>query len=248
LGAKEGDGVNTYVLVHGAWHGGWCWRKVRAKLKASGADVHTPTLTGLGERAHLASREIGLDTHVADVVAVLESEDLSDVVLVGHSYGGIVVSAAADRAAARVARLVYLDAVVPRDGECLYDRAPPHLKTHFEEQARVAGEGWRVPASVMTPQFLGLKTEEDVHWVIPKLAPHPIRTFREAVRLSAQFPQMPRTYINCIGDKPLGQPRTVQADGIEDYHEIRTGHDAMVTAPDDVAALLRRAAQLGHSQ
>ena len=240
--------MTTYVLVHGAWHGGWCWRKVRVALEASGADVHTPTLTGLGERAHLASREICLDTHVADVLGVLETEDLSDVVLVGHSYGGMVVTAVADRVAGRVARLVYLDAVVPQDGQCLYDRAPPQLRTHFEEQARIAGEGWRVPASVASPQFLGLKAEEDVRWVAPKLTPHPIRTFREAVRLSARFPQMPRTYINCIGDKPFGQPRTIQADGIEDYHEVRAGHDAMVTAPDAVAAFLRGAAESARAQ
>ena len=159
--------MTTYVLVHGAWHGGWCWRKVRAALEATSADVHTPTLTGLGERAHLASRDISLDTHVSDVLGVLETEDLSEVVLVGHSYGGIVVTAVADRAADRVARLVYLDAVVPRDGQCLYDRAPPQLRAHFEEQARVAGEGWRVPVSVATPQFLGLKAEEDVRRAMP---------------------------------------------------------------------------------
>jgi len=217
-------------------------------LEAGGAEVHTPTLTGLGERAHLASREISLDTHVADVLGVLEVEDLSDVVLVGHSYGGMVVTAVADRAAGRVARLVYLDAVVPGDAQCLYDRAPSQLRTHFEEQARIAGEGWRVPVSVATPQFLGLKTEEDLRWVIPKLTPHPIRTFREVVRLSAHFSQIARTYINCIGDKPLGQPRTIQADGIEDYHEVQTGHDAMVTAPEDVAVLLRRAAQNAPAQ
>jgi pimeloyl-ACP methyl ester carboxylesterase len=232
----------TYVLVHGAWHGGWCWRRVRAALEANGAHVHTPTLTGLGERAHLASRDIGLETHVADVVGVIEAEDLADIVLVGHSYGGIVVTAAADRVAARVARLVYLDAVVPADGQGLFDRTPPQFRERFEEQARIAGDGWLVPTSIASAQYLGLSAEDDVRWVLPKLTPHPIRTCREAVRLGARFPQMPRTYINCIGDKPLGQPRTLQAEGIEDYHELRTGHDAMVTAPRDVAALLRGAA------
>jgi pimeloyl-ACP methyl ester carboxylesterase len=231
--------MTTYVLVHGAWHGGWCWRKVRALLEAGGEDVYTPTLTGLGDRAHLASLDIGLDTHIADVAGVIEAEDLSQVVLVGHSYAGMVVTGVADRAAHRVARLVYLDAVVPRDGQCLYDRAPPQLRTSWEEQARVAGEGWRLPASVATAQFLGLKAEEDLGWVMPRLRPHPIRTLRDPLRLSSRFPQMPRRYINCIGDKPLGQPRTAQADGIDDYHELRTGHDAMVTAPEDVAALLR---------
>lgn len=231
--------MTTYVLVHGAWHGGWCWRKVRALLEAAGADVHTPTLTGLGDRAHLASPDIGLETHIADVIGLLDAEDLSGVVLVGHSYAGMVVTGVADRAAKRIARLVYLDAVVPGDGQCLYDRAPPQLRTSWEEQARVGGEGWRLSASVATAQFLGLKREEDLRWVMPRLRPHPIRTLREPLRLSARFPQMPRRYINCIGDKAQGQPRTAQAEGIEDYHELRTGHDAMVTAPQEVAALLR---------
>ena len=233
--------MTAYVLVHGAWHGGWCWQKVRAALAGSGCIVHTPTLTGLGERAHLASPEVGLQTHVADVLGVLQAEDLSDVVLVGHSYGGIVVAAVADRVPDRIARLVYLDAVVPGDGQCLYDRAPPQLRAHFEEQARNAGDGWRVPVSVATPQYLGLKSEADMRWVLPKLTPHPIRTFREPVRVRARVPPMARTYINCIGDKPFGQPTSGQANGIEDYHELRTGHDAMVTAPDEVAALLCRA-------
>lgn len=234
--------MTTYVLIHGGWHGGWCWRRVARVLSATGDIVYTPTLTGLGERAHLLSPEVGLETHIRDVLGVLEIEDLTGVVLVGHSYAGIVVSAAADRASDRVARLVYLDAVVPRDGECLYDRAPAPIRTFFEEQARTGGEGWRVPAGAMSAEFLGLKDEADVRWVIPKLTAHPIRTYREPVRLSSAFPQMPRTYINCIGDKPFGQPRTIQAEGIDDYHELRTGHDAMVTAAEEVVRLLREAA------
>lgn len=227
----------TYVLVHGAWHGGWCWARVRRALEADGSPVHTPTLTGLGERAHLVSREVGLETHVADVVAVLETEDLADVVLVGHSYAGMVVTAVADRAARRIARLVYLDAVVPRDGQCLYDTASPQVKAHFEEQAKNGGEGWLVPPA--GAKFLGLQSEEDQRWVMPRLRPHPVRTFREAVRLGAGPPRVPRRYINCIGDKPPGQPRSAQAEGIADYRELRTGHDAMVTAAGEVAALLR---------
>ena len=117
--------MTSYVLVHGAWHGGWCWRRVRAALQASSNDVYTPTLTGLGERVHLASREISLTTHIEDVLGVLEAENLFEVVLVGHSYGGMVVIAVAHRAADRIARLVYLDAVVPSDGQSLYDCASP---------------------------------------------------------------------------------------------------------------------------
>jgi pimeloyl-ACP methyl ester carboxylesterase len=232
--------MKTYVLVHGAWHGGWCWERVRNLLQATGAQVRTPTLTGLGERAHLASRDTGLATHVADVLEAIESEDLTGVVLVGHSYAGMVVTAVADRAAGRISCLVYLDAVVPANGQCLYDLAPERLKTVCEELARIEGDGWRVPASVATPQFLGLESDEDQAWVLPKLTPHPIQTFRDAVSLDPQFPRMPRSYINCIGHKAFGQPRTRQAEGISDYHEVRAGHDAMVTAPEEVAAILRK--------
>ena len=157
--------MTTYVLVHGAWHGAWCWQKVRTALEAGGAEVHTPTLT-----------------------------------------------------------------------------APPQLKTFFEGKARIAGDRWLVPVSVATPQFLCLTSEEEVNWVIPKLTPHPIRTCRESARLAGQFPQKARSFINCIGDKAFGQPRSTQAEGIEDYHELRSGHDAMVTVPQDVATLLRKIA------
>jgi pimeloyl-ACP methyl ester carboxylesterase len=232
----------TYVLVHGSWHGGWCWHRVGKILIANGDTVYMPTLTGLGERAHLLSPDTSLETHINDVLELLESKDLKRIILVGHSYGGIVVSAVADRAAKRISRLVYLDAVVPGDGECMYDRAPAQIRTYFEAQANAGGDGWRVPASAVSAEFLGLVDEEDIRWVIPKLTAHPIRTFREPVRLSAGFPRIPRSYINCVGDKPFGQPRTPQADGIDDYHELRTGHDAMVTAPHDVADLLIKVA------
>ncbi|MGH8724055.1 MAG: alpha/beta fold hydrolase, partial [Burkholderiales bacterium] len=108
--------MTTFVLIHGAWHGGWCWRFVRPLLK--GHEVFAPSLTGLGERKHLVRADIGLDTHIEDVAALLEMEDLKDVVLVGHSYGGMVITGAAARAPARIQRLVYLDAFVPESGKC----------------------------------------------------------------------------------------------------------------------------------
>src|SRR3954453_21148411 len=105
----------TFVLVHGAWHGGWCWRRVAPLLRVAGHAVYTPTLTGLGERAHLLTREVGLETHIRDTVNVLECEELNDVILVGHSYGGIVITGTAERAPERVGHLVYLDAMVTLD-------------------------------------------------------------------------------------------------------------------------------------
>jgi pimeloyl-ACP methyl ester carboxylesterase len=232
--------MTTYVLVHGAWHGGWCWRHVARALVAAGDEAHAPTLTGLGERAHLLSPEIGLETHVQDVLGVLQWEDLRDVVLVGHSYAGLVVDAVADRAAERVARIVYLDAIVVPDGDCLFDHLHAPTRAHFEEQADAQGAGWLVPVSAANAQFLGLHDDEGGRQALARLTPHPLRTFRDPLRLSAEFPRVPRSYVQCIGDRPAGQPRPPHAQGIEDCHELRTGHDAMLTAPREVAGLLRR--------
>src|SRR5262245_12927354 len=113
--------IGTYVLVHGAWHGGWCWAKVARLLRDAAQDVYTPTLTGLGERAHLARHEVDLETHIQDVVAVLESEELRGVTLVGHSYAGMVISGVAARVTGRISHLVYLDAFVPESGKCVLD-------------------------------------------------------------------------------------------------------------------------------
>ncbi len=238
--------MSTYVLVHGAWHGGWCWSKVKRALERADGNVYTPTLTGLGERAHLASPDIGLETHIEDVLRMLEYETLTDVVLVGHSYAGVVVTAVADRVPQRLSRLVYLDAVVPRSGQCLFDCAGPEFRRQIEEQVRTQGEGWRIP--VASAERLGLTRGEDIKWAVPKLVPHPYRTFHEPVHLRVPgAPMVPRTYINCIGAKARGGPRTAQAQGIDDYHELSTGHDAMITVPEEVAELLLKIAQEGSS-
>jgi pimeloyl-ACP methyl ester carboxylesterase len=229
--------MSTYVLVHGAWHGGWCWTKVKHLLADADKCVCTPTLTGLGERSHLLSRDTGLETHVQDVLQVLEYEGLTDVVLVGHSYAGMVVTAVADRAPQRLSRLVYLDAVVPRNGQCMFDCTGPEFRTRIGEQVRTQGDGWRIPAA--SAQTLGLIRDEDIQWTVPRLGPHPYRTFYEKVELRLSAAAMvPRTYINCIADQARGGPRSAQAAGIDDYHELSTGHDAMITLPGEVAELL----------
>jgi len=229
--------VSTYVLVHGAWHGGWCWERMRQRLIQSGARLYTPTLTGLGERAHLLSPSVSLETHVADVLQVLEEPALSDVILVGHSYAGMVITAVADRLPQRLARLVYLDAIVPRSGQCLLDCASPEFRSRIDEQVKARGDGWRIP--IPAPESLGLLQQADIDWVMPKLVPHPYRSFCEAVHFrSRDAYKVPRTYINCIGNKPRGGPRSQQSAGIEDYHELSSGHDAMVTAPLELATLL----------
>jgi pimeloyl-ACP methyl ester carboxylesterase len=233
----------TYVLVHGGWHGSWCWRKVTPLLRDAGHEVFTPTLTGLGERAHLAGPEVGLATHVQDVANVLEYEDLVDVLLVGHSYGGMVITGVADRAPERVARLVYLDAFVPEDGRSLLDLLLPERRDMFLEQARTAGEGWRVPAP--QPEIWGVTEEADLAWVRPRIGPQPLATFTEPLRLTSPSTP-PRIYIACTPSPTAASFRPfaerARADPAWRYHELPTGHDAMVTMPDALARLLLDAA------
>ncbi|MGZ3359941.1 MAG: alpha/beta fold hydrolase [Xanthobacteraceae bacterium] len=139
----------VFVVAHGAWSAAWAWKKMRPLLRADGHELWTPTYTGLGERAHLASPAIDLDTHIADVIGMLEMEDLRDVVLIAHSYGGMVATGVADRVRERIAQLVYLDAFVPRDGQNLFDLQPVEARTRMRELARTDGEGWRLPPTPM---------------------------------------------------------------------------------------------------
>ena len=173
----------TFVLVHGAWHGGWCWRFVRPLLEQAGHRVYAPSLTGLGERRHLARDDIDLDTHITDVVSLIEMEDLREVVLVGHSYGGMVITGAADRAHEPIARLVYLDAFVPEDGKCALDYVVP------ERAARMREEGERTGSVTPPPLSLwGITRQEHIDFIKPREVRHPYRTMAQPIRLgSARF-------------------------------------------------------------
>jgi pimeloyl-ACP methyl ester carboxylesterase len=237
----------NFVLVHGAWHGGWCWKRVSPLLRALGHEVFTPTLTGLGERQHLMSADVGLDTHIEDVLGVLEYEDLHDVILVGHSYAGMVIAGVAEKAAERIAHLVYLDAFVPADGKSLADYQPPEILQLFQESTRKDGEGFKLPCVIPAEAF-GVTAENDLAWVRPRLNPHPLKTKLDAVRLTnPKAAQIPRTYIYCndpaVG--PFGQfAERLQRDASWRYAELATGHDAMITAPAKVAELLLRCADV----
>ena len=156
----------TYVLVHGAWHGGWCWREVSKQLRAKGFDVYTPTLTGLGERAHLSNPDITIATHVADVLNVLNSEELTNVVLVGHSYAGIVITQAANRAPERIRKLVYLDAILPGPGKSMLDHAP---KDQIELALNTIIDGYLVPAPEASWFGVADSDEKIVEWMKRRL-------------------------------------------------------------------------------
>jgi pimeloyl-ACP methyl ester carboxylesterase len=232
----------TFLIAHGAWSAAWAWKKMRPLLAARGHALYIPTYTGLGERAHLTSREIGLQTHIADVLGTLEYEDLRDVVLVGHSYGGMVATGVADRARTRVRRLVYLDAFVPRDGQSLLDLLPADVRERMREAARAAGEGWRVPPNPVPPDT----SETDLAWLMPRRVMHPLRAFEEPIRLTGPEGAMPRAYIYCTriapGDVfgPFAE-RARREPGWE-YLEIEASHSPNVTAPEALAALLEKVA------
>jgi pimeloyl-ACP methyl ester carboxylesterase len=232
----------TFVLVHGGGHGGWCWSRVSPLLRAAGCEVHAPTLTGLGERAHLLSPEISLSTHVDDVVSLLADQDLRGVILVGHSYGGMVITGVADRAPDRVSRIVYLDAAIPSDGESLVETSPG-LRQFAEADLRsVDGVRLVLWPGPVTQTIYGL-TGEDWNWAAARLTPHPYACFEEPLRLRrpAEVAALPRTIINCTGTLRVRQPELApRYFAAEQVWEIDAAHDLMITEPERAAELLLR--------
>jgi pimeloyl-ACP methyl ester carboxylesterase len=226
----------TFVLIHGAWHGGWCWRLVRPLLK--GHQVFTPSLTGLGERKHLAHPGIDLDTHIEDVVSLLEMEDLKDVVLVGHSYGGMVVTGAADRTHARIRRLVYLDAFVPESGKCLLEYVVPERAARMREEGEKAGSVTPPPLSLW-----GLTRPEHIDFVKPREVRHPYRTMSQPIRLSGNTQKIPKTFVYCSSPATGSFDQFAakyRHDPAWQFYELKTGHDAMILMPEAVAEILQK--------
>jgi pimeloyl-ACP methyl ester carboxylesterase len=232
----------TYVLVHGAGHGGWCYQRVARILRGAGHEVYTPTLTGLGERAHLVRPDTDLDTHITDVVAVLDYEDLHDVILAGHSYAGAVITGAADRAADRVACLVYLEASLPRDGESLVDRASVLMAETYRHSQIVDGVELVLFPGPDTIRNYGVTDPDDVAWLAGKLTPHPWKTFAQPLRLTneAALARIPRAIV-CSVSSMQRYPNAVRftrATDADRVWEIEASHDLMVTHPEAVAEIL----------
>jgi pimeloyl-ACP methyl ester carboxylesterase len=229
--------MRTFVLVHGAWHGGWAWQRVVPALRAAGHEVHTPTLTGLSDRAHTLHPGVGLSTHVEDVVALIEAHDAQDVVLVGHSYAGQVVTGVADRIPGRIARRVYLDAFVGDDGDAAIDLLPDTVAQHYRESVSGPGFGWLIPVRPLSK--LGVTAEDDLNWLIPRLTPHPWLTYTEGLRLSGDGDAVAATFVECTDWMRVFAPHAQRAKTRGwPVLDIATGHEAMVTAPDQLAKLL----------
>jgi pimeloyl-ACP methyl ester carboxylesterase len=229
----------TIVLVHGAHVGGWCWRWVAPELRAAGHEVHTPTLTGHGERVHLASPEVDLDTHIEDVVNLLRFEDLSDVVLLGWSYGGMIAAGVADRAPERIAHVVYLDSDVPLDGDT---SVPPERRAEREELAR-ANDGWRVLPAIDVDERpeagpfiawpdLPLEMRE---WIVARFTPQLLKTWTQPIRLTGAGASLPTTYIRCLhGYDPadldtMRQDARIRSEPSWQYRELPTNHFVPLT-------------------
>ena len=226
----------TFVLCHGGWAGGWQWRTIPDLLRVKGHRVFTPTLTGLGERVHLAHPDVDLDTYVTDVVNVILFEELHDVVLVGYSYSGMVIAGVADRIPDRVSHLVYLDAVVPQDGQSFSDLLEPAVLNQMIAVAEQQGEGWKVPP-ILEPGNPG----------DPRLVPQPLKTGMQPVTLrNPAALSLPRSFIYCTEDKDMmltGGPivqaaQAAKSDASWHYYEIQTDHSPIKNAPQELAGLL----------
>ncbi len=231
--------MSNFVLLHGAFHGGWWWPRVAGPLRAAGHTVFTPTQTGLGERAHLLSPAITLDVFVQDLVGVLEAEELQDAILVGHSFGGSAISGAADRAPQRIRQLIYLDSMVLQAGQSPFDRYAPGVA---EERRRLGAATGGMSVPPPDPTVFGVPPGPDCEWMRRRLTPHPFGTFNSPLRLAHPIGNgLPCTYVACMDPEYVGlagHRDFARAQPSWGYREIPTGHNPMITAPGLLVALL----------
>jgi len=227
-----------FVLVHGGFHGGWCWDDVALRLRALGHVVYTPTQTGCGDRAHLLSKTITLDTFVDDIAKVFLSEDLLDVVLVGHSFGGSVISGLADRMPERIRQLVYLDAIILEDGQTTFDL----LDTDAVQARLKAAEASGGLAIAPPPaEVFGIRDAAQLQFVQDRLTSHPLGAYTSPLKLAHRVGNgLPAVYVQCTD--PVYAALQSSRDWVATHDmqriDIATGHDAMITAPDLLADML----------
>jgi pimeloyl-ACP methyl ester carboxylesterase len=238
--------MTHFVLVHGAWHGAWCWRRVQPALVRLGHVAHAVTLTGVGERAHLLSKAITLETHIADVAGLIDAEELQDVVLVVHSYAGMIGTAIADRMPQRIKHLVYLDAAIPEPGESWSARHTPATRDGRINAAKASPHYTLPPPD---PAIFGL-SGDDHAWVARRQTPHPAEPYTHPLAFSIErVASVPRTFVDCTSP-PLATIDSIRQ-RVRDPQfwggawqrggrvvEMQTGHDPMVSAPDDLVQIL----------
>jgi pimeloyl-ACP methyl ester carboxylesterase len=241
IAAAAQTAAKTYVLVHGAWHGAWVWRDVAGALRGMGHRVTTPTQTGVGERKHLLSKDITLDTFVADIVNHIEAEELNDVILVGHSFAGTSISGTADKMPERIRHLVYLDSVIIEGGRSVFSTLPPDVVAARRKVVAEVGQGIFIPPP--PPAALGIpEGHPSADWVRRRMTPHPVSTYESPLKLDNPLGNgRPRTYVMCTNPiyAPLeGARQWVRKQTDWKWQEIATGHNAPASAPAEVASLL----------
>ena len=236
--------MRPFILVHGSFSGGWVWRFLAPLLRAAGHEVHAPTLTGLGANSHLSQMtRISLGTHIQDVTNTLYYEDLSDVVLVGHSYAGMIITGVAAKSPKRLAHLVYFDAYLPREGESERDLWPADQLAKYRADI-AAGIGFREP---LAPSFLGITDPKMAEWVRERLTPHPLSTYEDPPPSgTTEGASIPRTYIHCILG-PIALWMQPFADRSRrsgwNVYTLAAGHCAQLTHPKELAEILLKAAE-----
>jgi len=226
----------TYVLVHGAWHGGWCWQRVARLLRAKGHEVHAPTLAGVCERSHLAHPGLGLDTHVADIVNEMTWNELKDVVLVGHSYGGLVISGVAEKMEKAIGSFVFLDAFYTEDGEALIDMVPEAGRAAYAE-AEKRGETLMPPRAASSFNV----NAKDAAWVDRLCTPHPIKCFTQKLTLTGARERIAKkTYIRAAAypNGPFDASRDKARRNGWRIEDVDAGHDVMLDVPERLAGIL----------
>jgi pimeloyl-ACP methyl ester carboxylesterase len=234
--AQAQSNAKTFVLVHGAWHGGWCWRRVSDILEKKGHKVFTPTMTGLGERSHLLDAKINLTTHITDIVNVMKWENLRDIVLVGHSYGGVIISGVAEQVPGSIASIVFLDAFVPESGDSLAAKSSQPVREAIAALPKGEAGMKPVPAAVFRVN------EKDRAWVDAMCTPHPVGTLTDQIKLTGARDKIAKkAYIRAKGYPSIpfdGYQEKVKADSSWRVYELACGHDAMVDMPDRLSELL----------
>ena len=236
--ASGGSAARTFVLIHGSWHGGWCWREVEQRLRAEGHSVFAPTLTGLAERSQLLTADVNLSTHVTDVSRLIEVEELQGVCLVGHSYGGLVITHAAARVASRLAERVYLDAFVPASGQRGFELMQAKYSANWKKRAEAEGSGFKIPP-MLDAKSMGVTDAKKAAWVDGKLTPHPLGTYEERLEFDAAVvAKVPARYIRCAAYGGFGPTaEKVRKLGWR-VQELDCGHDAMLAAPEALTKAL----------
>jgi pimeloyl-ACP methyl ester carboxylesterase len=237
---EEDNTMKNFLLVHGTWGGGWQWRQVAERIRAVGHRVFTPTMTGLGERAHLITPQTNLDTHIEDIAAVISCEKLDDVVLVGTSYAGLVISGVADRMPERIGALIYLNAALPADGKCMLDTVSAERRASVQKLADAEGDGYRVPSSLVLDT--GIEDEGARKEFLRRMSFHPLSSLLQPIHLTGRYKEVPRkAYV--LATKKISHHFQEYYDWAKQQpdwtaHEIASQHYPMATAPDLTADLL----------